>query len=86
MSAFGYISEGEKRTGGQVKPRAACDSAAMRSTTAQAYYRRLCRALDLVVRRIDRPCMEIYRNSPLDTAPVDLLTDLCLPLRSGREG
>ena len=29
----------------------------------------------------DRPCMEIYRNSPLDTAPVQLLTDLCLPLR-----
>ena len=29
----------------------------------------------------DRPCMEIYRNSPLDTAPVELLTDLCLPLR-----
>ena len=30
----------------------------------------------------DRPCMEIYRNSPLDTAPADLLTDLCLPLRA----
>ena len=30
----------------------------------------------------DRPCMELYRNSPLDTAPADLLTDLCLPLRS----
>ena len=29
----------------------------------------------------DRPCMEIYRNSPLDTAPAQLLTDLCLPLR-----
>ena len=24
----------------------------------------------------DRPCMEIYRNSPLDTAPEQLLTDL----------
>ena len=30
-----------------------------------------------------RLCMEIYRNSPLDTAPADLLTDLCLPLRAG---
>ena len=30
----------------------------------------------------DRPCMEIYRNSPLDTAPAALLTDLCLPLRT----
>lgn len=30
----------------------------------------------------DRPCMEVYRNSPLDTAPADLLTDLCLPLRT----
>ena len=29
----------------------------------------------------DRPCMEIYRNSPLDTPPAELLTDLCLPLR-----
>ena len=29
----------------------------------------------------DRPCMECYHNSPLDTAPEDLLTDLCLPLR-----
>ena len=30
--------------------------------------------------------MEIYRNSPLDTAPADLLTDLCVPLRVPREG
>jgi len=34
----------------------------------------------------DRPCMELYRNSPLDTAPADLLTDLCVPLRAGRAG
>ena len=34
----------------------------------------------------DRPCMECYHNSPLDTAPADLLTDLCLPLRAGGEG
>ena len=34
----------------------------------------------------DRPCMEIYRNSPLDTAPAQLLTDLCLPLRPAPEG
>ncbi len=30
----------------------------------------------------DRPFMEIYQNSPADTAPEDLLTDLCLPLKS----
>lgn len=30
----------------------------------------------------DRPCMEIYCNSPLDTAHADLLTDLCMPLRA----
>ena len=29
----------------------------------------------------DRPCMEIYRNNPRDTAPDELLTDVCLPLR-----
>ena len=29
----------------------------------------------------DRPCMEIYRNTPLDTPPAELLTDLCVPLR-----
>lgn len=34
----------------------------------------------------DRPCMEIYRNSPLDTAPAQLRTDLCLPLRPIPEG
>ena len=34
----------------------------------------------------DRPCMEIYRNSPLDSAPAQLLTDLCLPLRPIPEG
>lgn len=33
----------------------------------------------------DRPCMEIYRNSPLDTPPAELLTDLCLPLRRAPE-
>ena len=32
----------------------------------------------------DRPCMEIYRTSPLETAPPQLLTDLCLPLRPAR--
>ena len=32
----------------------------------------------------DRPCMELYRNTPLDTAPAELLTDLCLPLRAAR--
>ena len=34
----------------------------------------------------DRPCIEIYRNSPLDTAPEQLLTDLCLPLRPAPQG
>ena len=34
----------------------------------------------------DRPCMEIYRNSPLDTAPAQPLTDLCRPLRPVPEG
>ncbi|MYH91867.1 MAG: AraC family transcriptional regulator [Gammaproteobacteria bacterium] len=29
----------------------------------------------------DRPCMEVFHNSPLDTRPDELLTDLCLPLR-----
>ncbi len=33
----------------------------------------------------DRPCMEIYRNTPLDTPPAELLTDLCLPLRTTPE-
>lgn len=27
------------------------------------------------------PCLEIYLNSPFDTAPGDLLTELCIPLR-----
>ena len=34
----------------------------------------------------ERPCMEIYRNSPLDTAPSELLTDLCLPLQNSPAG
>ena len=34
----------------------------------------------------DRPCLEIYRNAPLDTAPAQLLTDLCLPLRPAPTG
>ena len=33
----------------------------------------------------DRPCMEIYRNTPLDTPPAELLTDLCIPLRAAPE-
>ncbi len=31
----------------------------------------------------DRACMEIFHNSPLDTRPDELLTDLCLPLHDG---
>ena len=33
----------------------------------------------------DRSCMEIYRNTPLDTPPAELLTELCLPLRRAPE-
>ena len=29
----------------------------------------------------DAPCYEVYLNSPLDTAPEDLLTEICLPVR-----
>ncbi|MDA7966158.1 AraC family transcriptional regulator [Ruegeria sp.] len=29
----------------------------------------------------DQPCYEIYLNDPRDTAPEDLLTEICLPLR-----
>jgi len=28
----------------------------------------------------DAPCFEIYLNSPMDTKPEDLLTEICLPL------
>jgi AraC family transcriptional regulator len=28
------------------------------------------------------PCFEIYRNSPMDTSPADLLTDIYLPLEA----
>ncbi|NOD93250.1 helix-turn-helix domain-containing protein [Ruegeria sp. HKCCD4884] len=29
----------------------------------------------------DQPCYEIYLNDPRDTAPEDLLTEICLPLK-----
>lgn len=29
----------------------------------------------------DAPAMEIYLNNPMDTAPDDLATDVCLPLK-----
>ncbi len=29
----------------------------------------------------DSPAFEVYLNSPMDTAPDDLLTEICLPLR-----
>lgn len=29
----------------------------------------------------DAPAYEVYLNTPLDVAPADLLTDICLPLR-----
>ena len=74
----------EERTDGQVVARAACDSAVMRSTTAEAYQRLFRSWLPASGEEVDdRPCMEICRSSPLDTVPADLLTDLCLPLRAG---
>lgn len=33
----------------------------------------------------DRPCMEVFLNSPLDTPPAELVTELCLPLRRAPE-
>lgn len=30
----------------------------------------------------DPPMYEIYLNTPMDTAPADLLTEICLPLAS----
>lgn len=29
----------------------------------------------------DSPCFEVYLNDPRDTAPADLLTEICLPLK-----
>ncbi len=29
----------------------------------------------------DAPCFEVYLNNPADTAPDDLLTDICVPIR-----
>ena len=29
----------------------------------------------------DQPCYEIYLNNPRDTAPEELLTEICLPLK-----
>lgn len=31
----------------------------------------------------DSPVFEVYLNTPMDTAPQDLLTEICLPLRPG---
>lgn len=31
--------------------------------------------------RADGPVFEIYLNTPMDTAPADLVTEICLPLR-----
>ena len=33
-----------------------------------------------------RPCMELYRNTPGETAPEYLVTDLCVPLQKLRKG
>ncbi len=32
------------------------------------------------------PCIEFYRNNPVDTRPEDLVTDVCVPLNSGSAG
>ena len=32
----------------------------------------------------DGPCMELYRNTSTDTAPENLITDLCVPLQALR--
>ncbi len=29
----------------------------------------------------DQPCYEVYLNNPRDTAPEELLTEICLPLK-----
>ncbi len=34
----------------------------------------------------DRPCMELYRNTPQDTVPAHLATDLCVPLQEPQPG
>lgn len=33
-----------------------------------------------------RPCMELYRNMPSETAPENLVTDVCVPLQKPRKG
>jgi len=33
-----------------------------------------------------RPCMELYRNTPGETAPEHLVTDLCVPVQARRAG
>jgi hypothetical protein len=34
----------------------------------------------------DSPAFEVYLNSPMDTAPEDLLTEICLPLKEQAAG
>ena len=34
----------------------------------------------------ERPCMELYRNTPVDTPADQLVTDLCVPLREAPPG
>ena len=33
-----------------------------------------------------RPCMELYRNTPRETAPELLVTDLCVPVQARQAG
>ena len=33
-----------------------------------------------------RPCMELYRNTPGETSPERLVTDLCVPLQAPQAG
>ena len=44
------------RTIGQAGPATPCDRVVMRAATAESYHRRLGRAVDFIVRRLDRPC------------------------------
>ena len=46
----------KRRTFGQAKHRALCFGAFKRSVTAEAYYRRLVRALEFIAGRLERPC------------------------------
>lgn len=37
--------------------------------------------LNQEIKLVDSPAIEFYLNSPMDTAPEDLLTDICIPIK-----